>query len=192
MPAETQNQTDEIFISVDIECDGDIPGDYSMLSIGATTLGNEHERDFYVELRPMTERYNPQSLTVANLDRTRLLHEGVPAQEATAQFAAWIKELRELHGGAKAVCVTLSEWDNGWLYWYFVHFLGQKPLGFTGIDIKSYFMGKHDLKKFSGTYRTEMLKHYPSDIEHTHNALDDAREQAEIFWGMYKAQTPLS
>ncbi len=190
MPTEPNNPIDEIFISVDIECDGDIPGDYSMLSIGATTLGNRYDRDFYVELRPMTERYNPDSLAVASLDRTRLLREGVPAQVAMARFAAWIEEVRGLHGDAKAVCVTLSEWDNGWLYWYFVHFLGQKPLGFTGIDIKSYFMGKHDLKEFAGTPRTEMLKHYPSEIEHTHNALDDAREQAEIFWAMYRAQPP--
>lgn len=192
MPTTSQKETKvhkpELFISIDIECDGDIPGDYSILSIGATTLGNTHEHDFYIELRPMTEQYNPQSLTVANLDRTRLLREGVPAQEATQQFADWIHEMCRLHGGARAVGVCLSEWDNGWLYWYFVHFLGRKPLGFTGIDIKSYFMGKHDLKRFDETYRTEMLKHYPSGQEHTHNAKDDAREQAEIFWQMYHAQ----
>ncbi len=183
----TDTPKPELFISIDIECDGDIPGDYSMLSIGATTLGNEFEHNFYIELAPMTERFNPQSLAVGNLDRTRLLREGTPAQEATQQFADWIAQMCKLHHDARAVAVTLSEWDMGWLYYYFVHFLGRKPLGFTGVDMKSYFMGKHDIKRFDGTYRTAMLEHYPAAQEHTHNALDDAREQAMIFWQMYHA-----
>ena len=31
--------------------------------------------------------------------------------------------------------------------WYSVHFLGNRILNFTGIDLKSYFMGKHNIKR---------------------------------------------
>lgn len=171
----------EVFISIDLEADGPIPGDYSILSIGATTLGNKHERDFYLELAPISAQFDSDALAVSGLDRDQLVKSGVEARHAMQQFTDWIEQVRELHGGGRAVAVTLSEWDMGYLYWYLIHFLGEKPLGFTGIDMKSYFMGKHQIAEFKRTGRVNMLEHYTASTQHTHNALDDAREQAEIF-----------
>jgi ribonuclease T len=42
----------ETYISVDVEAAGPIPGDYSMLAIGACMVGNARET-FYAELRPI-------------------------------------------------------------------------------------------------------------------------------------------
>lgn len=47
---------DEEFISVDIEASGPIPGEYSMLSIGACQVDNI-DNAFYVELRPISNAY---------------------------------------------------------------------------------------------------------------------------------------
>ena len=41
----------EIYISVDVETSGPIPGEYSLLSIGARSVGHP-EQNFYSELKP--------------------------------------------------------------------------------------------------------------------------------------------
>lgn len=43
------------WIMVDIEADGPIPGDYSMVSFGAVVVEPGLERTFYGELRPISE-----------------------------------------------------------------------------------------------------------------------------------------
>jgi hypothetical protein len=63
---------------------------------------------------------------------------------------------------------------------YFQHHLGENPFGFGGIYIKSYYMG------ISGsTWDDARSSRIPSELKgstrHTHNALDDAIEQGEMF-----------
>lgn len=75
-----------LYISVDIEADGPIPGPYSMLSFGAAVAGRQdadgftaadpEERTFYRELRPIGEEFVPEALAVSGLDRERLVREG--------------------------------------------------------------------------------------------------------------------
>ncbi len=73
----------DLYISVDIEADGPIPGEYSMLSLGAyavngplaSTIGDSDGqlgRTFYVELQPISSGFVPEALTVSGLDRERL------------------------------------------------------------------------------------------------------------------------
>ena len=57
----------ETFISVDIEASGPIPGEFSMLSLGACIVGAS-EQSFYVELKPITINYQPEALQVAGFD----------------------------------------------------------------------------------------------------------------------------
>jgi ribonuclease T len=64
--------------------------------------------------------------------------------------------------------------------YYFQQYLGENPFGFGGVDIKSYYMG------LSGcTWDDARSSRIPSAIKgssrHTHNALDDAIEQGEMF-----------
>ncbi len=178
--------TQEMLISIDLEADGEIPGtdDFSMISLGAC-LVEFAEETFYVELKPISSKFNPEALAVSGLDRDALIADGLDAHQAMQQFEVWVREMLTKYGRSKAFAVTLSEWDQMFVDWYCVHFLGHRVVNFTGIDMKSYFMGKHRIRNFGQTGRTEMLKHYPVNIEHTHNALDDALEQAAIFRKMY-------
>ena len=50
------------WIMVDIEADGPIPGDYSMVSFGAVVVEPGLERTFYGELRPISEKFVPEVL----------------------------------------------------------------------------------------------------------------------------------
>ncbi|RXD91723.1 DNA polymerase III subunit epsilon, partial [Xanthomonas perforans] len=53
----------EIFVSVDIEASGPIPGEFSLLSIGAV-LVDRPETSFYLELKPEDTRHDPEALAV--------------------------------------------------------------------------------------------------------------------------------
>ena len=60
----------ELYVAVDVEADGPIPGPYSMLSLGMALVG-ESETRFYTELKPISDEFVPKALEVAGLDRDR-------------------------------------------------------------------------------------------------------------------------
>ncbi|WP_189299163.1 3'-5' exonuclease [Streptomyces cinerochromogenes] len=178
-----------LYISVDIEADGPIPGPYSMLSLGAAVAGvqdgagftaaDPEERTFYRELRPISQEFVAEALAVSGLDRDRLIAEGAEPDVALAEFAAWV---REVSAGAQPVmCGYPASYDWTFLYWYLIRFTGSSPFGHSGcLDMKTLYATKARLPLRAvakGTMPRELL----SRRRHTHHALDDAIEQAELF-----------
>jgi hypothetical protein len=62
----------------------------------------------------------------------------------------------------------------------FHKYLGANPFGFTAIDMKAYFMGAAGCA-WKGTKSSEMTATLEPLSAPSHNALDDARFQAELF-----------
>ncbi|MFI9544188.1 exonuclease [Streptomyces sp. NPDC052016] len=178
-----------LYVSVDIEADGPIPGPYSMLSLGAAVAGVQDgdgftaadptARTFYCELRPVSEEFVPEALAVSGLDRDRLRVEGLDPRVAMARFTRWV---REVSGDAQPVmCGYPASYDWTFLYWYLIRFTGVSPFGHSGcLDMKTLYATKAGLPLRAvakGTMPRELL----SRRRHTHHALDDAVEQAELF-----------
>ncbi|MEU6667521.1 exonuclease [Streptomyces sp. NPDC046727] len=177
------------YISVDVEADGPIPGPYSMLSFGAAVAGTQDadgfapedpERlTFYRELRPISADFVPEALAVSGLDREALRRDGADPAVALAEFSAWV---REMSAGAQPVmCGYPASYDWTFLYWYLIRFTGDSPFGHSGcLDMKTLYATKARLPLWAvakGTMPRELL----SGRRHTHHALDDAIEQAELF-----------
>ncbi|MFZ3473759.1 MTH938/NDUFAF3 family protein [Streptomyces sp. 4.24] len=192
MPARTARPArparPSLYISVDIEADGPVPGPYSMISFGAAVAGRQDgasytaadpERDtFYRELRPISEAYVPEALAVSGLDRDRLVREGADPAAAMAEFRAWV---REVSAGAQPVmCAYPASFDWTFLYWYLMSFGGDSPFGHSGcMDMKTLYAAKARVPLravVKGRMPRELLSRRP----HTHHALDDAIEQAEL------------
>ncbi|RBQ16814.1 exonuclease [Spongiactinospora rosea] len=178
----------ETYISVDIEADGPIPGPYSMTSLGMTVAGRMRGRHFeaispdtntfYVELRPISDDFVPQAMAVSGLDRDRLVREGGDPAEAMAQAAAWIKQV--CRNSTPVLAAYPLSFDWMWIYWYFMNFLGSSPFGHSRcIDIKTLYAAKAGVAIGWSTKR-QMPRHLAAKRPHTHNALDDAMEQAEL------------
>ncbi|WP_328478919.1 exonuclease [Streptomyces sp. NBC_00377] len=177
-----------LYISVDIEADGPIPGPYSMLSLGAAVAGRQDadgftaadpaRQTFYAELRPISDEFDAEALAVSGLDRERLADEGLEAAVALARFTAWV---REVSGGAQPVmCGYPASYDWTFLYWYLIRFTGGSPFGHSGcLDMKTLYATKAGLPLRAVAKRT-MPPHLLSRRPHTHHALDDAVEQAEL------------
>jgi hypothetical protein len=165
----------EVYISVDIEADGPIPGDYSMLSLGAVRVGPQVAPGdtFYVELRPISDRVDNAALAVSGLDRKRLAIDGCDPAVAMRDLSRWAKGF-----GGRPVFVSFSSWDWGYVYYYLLRFTGESPFGHSSLDIKSFYMGRYHTTWAETS--TRYLLHGESAL--SHNALDDARIQGELFW----------
>jgi len=131
----------EIYISVDVETSGPIPGEYSLLSIGARSVGHP-EQNFYSELKPINNNFIPKALEVNGLSMEKLKVSGEAPAAAMARFENWI--IKMTAGKYRPVFTAFNAtFDWMFTHWYFMKFLGRDPFGISGLDIKAYFMGKH-------------------------------------------------
>ena len=92
----------DVYFSADVETDGPIPGPYSMLSFGLVYAGAydgttfyrppSYDRTFYIELRPISSRFEQEALDVNGLDRDHLILEGEDPRTAMSRAADWVRE----------------------------------------------------------------------------------------------------
>lgn len=169
---------EELYISVDIEASGPVPGEYSMLSFGACVVG-QPDLAIYVELKPDSPKHDPEALDVTGFNLDELANTGLLPTEAMQRLADWVADVsRE---GEKAVFVGLNApFDWSFVNYYFHKYLGENPFGFTALDIKAFYMGVFNLE-WRQTKSSHMAANLLPQTSPTHNALDDARYQAELF-----------
>ncbi|MEU4640231.1 exonuclease [Micromonospora sp. NPDC023814] len=174
------SQLPELYVAVDVEADGPIPGPYSMISLGMAVAGRP-ELTFYTELKPISDEFVPAALAVSGLDRDRLLREAPPAVEAMGAAARWVNGLRKI--GRPVFLAAPAVWDGMFVHWYFTRFVGHSPFGATGsgVDLRSYWMGLTGcewVRTRKGTIKHELGL---TDVPHTHHAGEDAAELAQVF-----------
>jgi hypothetical protein len=184
----------DIYISADVEADGPIPGPYSMLSFGlcvaATFDGiqlrpaDPRTQTFYCELRPISKDYAIEALAVSSLDREKLIKEGRPARDAMISAADWVKSVAGKRHPVLVGFPLVFDWM--FLTWYFERFTHSSPFGFSsGLDMKTMYQQKARVPlNLAG--RDDLPPQLVSAKPHTHNALDDAIEQAEIFVNLFQ------
>lgn len=173
----------EIFISVDIEAAGPIPGEYSMLSLGACLVGNALE-NFYVELKPITRNFEAEALAVAHLDLEELELRGVEPATAMRDFESWIARVTPRESLPVFVAYPLA-FDWMFVAYYFHRFLNRNPFGVSGVDVKSFYAGMTG-KSFISSGKQDMEPAFFADVPLTHNAREDAIVQAELFERLLK------
>jgi len=170
----------ELYVAVDVEADGPIPGPYSMISLGMAVAGRP-DLTFYTELRPISDAFVPEALAVSGLDRDRLLREAPSAEDAMRAAARWVNGLRRT--GRPVFLAAPAVWDGMFVHWYFVRFVGVSPFGSTGsgVDLRSYWMGRTGCEWVAT--RKGAIKHVLglTGLPHTHHAGEDAAELAQVF-----------
>jgi len=161
------------YIMVDIESDGPIPGDYSMISFGAVLVKENPEATFYGKIKPISENWIPEALAVSGFSREETLQFADP-KEVMQNFATWIRE-----NCKKDQPIFISD-NNGfdWMFicWYFHHFIGKNPFGHSSQNLGSLYKGmvQDMFQNFKHLRRTK----------HTHNPVDDAMGNTEALLAM--------
>ena len=161
------------YIMVDIEADGPIPGDYSMVSFGAVVVKPGLEQTFYGQLAPISEEWQPAALKVSGHSREETLEFDLPPL-VMSQFAKWLKEVSD--GKQPYFISDNNGFDWQFINWYFHHFHGSNPFGFSSTNLGSLYKGmeKTVFKNFKHLRKTK----------HTHHPVDDAKGNAEALLHM--------
>src|SRR6185369_9822348 len=81
----------EHFISVDVETSGPIPGEYSLLTIGACAVDND-SKTFHIQVKPLNRNAVAEAMEVTGLSLATLEREGMEPAVAMAAFSQWVRE----------------------------------------------------------------------------------------------------
>lgn len=168
----------EVFISVDIETSGPIPGEYSMLSIGAC-LVDAPKTTFECILKPLNINADPEALAVTGFTLEELELSGMEPQQAMAELSIWVKKSCGNEGIPVFVGLN-APFDWSFINYYFHRYCGLNPFGFTALDIKAYFMGATG--SLWRDARSSVMASYLHPTQRgNHSALQDSIYQAELF-----------
>jgi hypothetical protein len=198
-PARSPQDPADIYFSADVETDGPIPGPFSILSFALVYAGrfdgsgferpHDFQLTFYRELKPISNEFEPEALRVNGLDRDRLMRTGEAPERAMTDASLWVRQIAQ-SDRAVLVAYPLS-FDWSWLYWYFVRFSAEgSPFGYSRcFDIKTAVAIKEHIT-IGQAGRSQLTPALRSHRSHSHNALDDAIEQAEIFAKVFELGGP--
>ncbi|MFM0337968.1 3'-5' exonuclease [Paraburkholderia fungorum] len=168
----------EVFVSVDVETSGPIPGEYSMLSIGAC-LVDAPETSFECTLKPLNRNADPDALAVTGFSLQQLEQSGTDPRQAMTDFDAWVKAACS-EGDVPVFIGLNAPFDWSFVNYYFHRFNGENPFGFTALDIKAYYMGVMGCS-WRNTRSSAMTGRLHPTQKGNHTAVQDAVYQAELF-----------
>ena len=160
------------YVMVDVESDGPIPGDYSMVCFGAIVVEPGLNRTFYGRTKPISERWLPDALAISGYSRAQHATFDDP-RETMLKFEAWLEGLNL----QRLVFISDNNgYDWSFINWYFHHYLGSNPFGFSSQNLNSLYKG------LTGNMMAS-FKHLRTTA-HTHHPVDDARGNAEAMLAM--------
>jgi DNA polymerase III epsilon subunit-like protein len=168
----------EVFLSVDVETAGPIPGEYSLLTIGACNIEDPTDT-FSCALKPITHHADPAALEVTGLSLVQLEQDGLEPAVGMQLFGEWVRQSAG-HDGTPIFVGFNASFDWSFINYYFHLYLGENPFGFAALDIKSMYMGAAR-SSWSNTRSSQIAAVLHPTLSGDHDALHDAQYQAELF-----------
>ena len=156
-------------VVVDVEADGPIPGEYSMVCFGAVVVEPSLQKTFYGQARPISDRYLDEALRVSGFTRAEHLEFNDPSA-VMEEFGRWLAAVTK--GRAVLISDNLA-FDWQFINYYFHRFTGRNPFGFSGRRIGDLYCGL--VRDMSKATEWKQFRH----TRHTHNPVDDAKGNAE-------------
>lgn len=168
----------EVYISIDVETSGPIPGEYSMLTIGACNV-DKPDQVFSCKLKPISTNADPEALAVTGLSLEAFEREGLHPEVAMTQFQSWVGEVVGTENLPVFVGLN-APFDWSFVNYYFHRYLQTNPFGFTALDIKALYMGATG-SRWVNTRSSQIAARLQPKLQPDHQALHDAQYQAELF-----------
>jgi hypothetical protein len=182
----------ELYVSIDVETDGPIPGEYSMLSLGSATFESSGQilDKFEINIRELPEAKKDAATTewwATEPEAWQYCRQN--PVEPTSAMHAYLDHLLNIEKTYQKhlVCIGYPvTFDFMFVYWYLIKFTGKSPFSFSGLDI-----GTMAMTIMRSSYKTAEMEYMPrhwfaEDIKHNHTPLCDAIEQGHVFCSMLK------
>jgi hypothetical protein len=150
---------------VDVEADGPIPGDYSMVCFGAVLVQEGLEHTFYGRLKPISDKWIASALAISGFSREETLAFEDPAP-VMERFARWVRSNTK----GRAMFISDNAFDWQFVCWYLWRYTGDNPGSLYKGLVRDTFQNFKHLRRTA----------------HTHNPLDDALGNAEALLEMKK------
>jgi hypothetical protein len=183
-----------LYLSFDIEADGDAPSVSNMLSLGIYGFDSTGKKvdEFQRNIAPhatkkpdkrcMTEFWakNPEAWAFVQTDQ-------VTAEECMKQLAEWYTNLATTFSKIKWVARPAA-YDWQWLNNYY-HEFGPKDkpsIGFKATCISTMWEVYKSLYELTKEKENKVWNHMTKGLKLTHNPLDDAKYQAQLFLNLCK------
>lgn len=178
----------EIFVSVDVETDGPIPGVYSMRSLGAAAFVLEGRTPVLIDV--FEQNIQPIEGAVTDPETMQwwsgfpeaweMSTRGArPAQVVMPEFVAWLRQLP----GRVILLGCPMMWDGEWIHWYTIRFggvssrKGDLPFHMSARDIRQDAQKLLGNKPWYEVSREDMLYWADPSLKITHRCIDDALMQ---------------
>ena len=179
----------EIYISTDIETNGQSPGHFSMLSFGsvAFTLDKKIISTFErnLELLPNANE-DPQTMEwwKTQPEAWKACRSNLVApQKAMLDYVKWLKSF-----SATLIFVAHPVWfDYSFISWYLWEFTNSNPFSATTLDIITYAAATLKQPIIKGWKKHMPKEWFDTDFIHNHKALDDALGHAKLTCNIVKA-----
>jgi hypothetical protein len=163
-------------VVVDVETDGPFMPDYSIVCFAAIVVEPSLSKTFYGQMRPISDKWNPEALAISGFSREEHLTFDEP-EKVMKEFADWLKI------NSKGSPVGISD-NNGYdfgvcLNYYFHKFYGSNPFGWSSRRISDLFCGA------TGDMYYRWKKHRIT--AHNHDCQCDVKGNAEAL--LYLSKT---
>jgi len=159
-------------IVVDVESDGPIAPDFSMICFGAIVVDEKLDKTFYGQVKPISDKYQEETLKISGFSRNQHLSFDDP-EKVMLDFTNWLSSYKNPIFISDNPC-----YDWQWINYYFHHFIGSNPFGYSGRRIGDLYCGV--VRDFKARW-----KHLRKTI-HDHNPVNDAKGNAEVILTMRK------
>jgi hypothetical protein len=174
-----------IYISVDIESVGDVPGKFSLISLGAAAYNiyGTLLDTFMVNVQELEGAIqDPATMSFWALNRAAYeatLVDRKPAEEAMESFTQWFEKLEN-----PVFVFCPSKFDAMFVYWYLQTFVDRMTFKTTPdmFDTKTLAAALLKVDNVREASKRNWPKRWKNKkLRHSHLALDDAIEQGQQF-----------
>jgi len=180
----------ELFVSIDVETDGPIPSEYSMLSFGSAIFnrGGNIVGEFEANLKRLPdakedkgtmEWWKTQPKAWGYCRRNQ-----IEPKLAMDSYLAHLKQIKNKHH-KNLVCIGYPiTFDFMFVYWYLIKFTGECPFSFAGLDVKTIAMLLMKIPYKEVSKKSMPKRWFVNTIKHSHTPLQDAEGQGRLFCNM--------
>jgi len=185
----------EIYVSIDIEADGKIPGLSSMINFGAAFYANDgiFLKSYEANITPLpspakpdpeTSQWWDQQFTKNHKLKEQLSVNVRPPEVVMPDFLRFAENIGATYKEPLTCIAYPAGFDWTWMYWYLIRFCGKSPFSFSCLDIKSYAAAKMDCDYRDAVKRNMPKEWFDKKLRHNHTGLADCVGQAAIFFSM--------